>query len=462
MVDLSLFLISALAKITAEQVFLAVSLCKRGAFELLSTDWATGASPFARLSKTGLAQLIAACPDTEAVYLPQEVLPQLDLAALQGIAPKAKSIFRNIGSADVAAAVAVCAATKSLELFPVPASRSEEPEAEAEPVTLSRVHGDWEILPELADKQLVTGSGHGMHAVMGDPKKSDYRIKTTIILQRNSCHGVLFRAVSEQEYYVFYGHKDLGRYELWRHTSGGFDQRVAINNSMAPKGGIKIEANKPMQWEVIVRGRTFELIVNGVSQCKLNDPLGTHKLGQVGLWAWDSDVTFEGTTLEYLQPTRPNPFLKLGPDGVASMLALCSETAEALHLPAGLAPTLNVVELQPICPNLAAVWHGITAQDVAETLEDYRLASPPCLDLSTTCFAGLYETELAQIVATVGAETESVHILVKPDDDKTSLAKAGMTVESAERVASALGLQIGGGGYAFAGTYDCKGCEQFL
>eukprot|EP01050_Picozoa_sp_SAG11_P047685 SAG11_NODE_25115_length_363_cov_1.337121_1_plen_78_part_01 len=51
----------------------------------------------------------------------------------------------NIGSADVAAAVAVCAATKSMVLFPVPTSRSEEPEAR-HPVEF---HGDWEILPEL-------------------------------------------------------------------------------------------------------------------------------------------------------------------------------------------------------------------------------------------------------------------------------------------------------------------------
>ena len=129
---------------------------------------------------------------------------------------------------------------------------------------------------------------------------SDYEFEAGVTLTSGRFCGLVFRAKSAKEYYVYYGntHGHLapgGKFELWRHKQGGWAARDGIDVKVLPAGGVSFVRNRRFVMRIVVRGNSFTLYVDGVLQATHTD--GRYAHGQVGLWAWESGASFDGIKL---------------------------------------------------------------------------------------------------------------------------------------------------------------------
>ena len=74
--------------------------------------------------------------------------------------------------------------------------------------------------------QLEKG-GKAEHSLVGEEKWDDYTVEVKIRLDEGNWAGVVFRAQSEMEYYVYYLNVPNNKSELWRHSKGAWDTRNA-------------------------------------------------------------------------------------------------------------------------------------------------------------------------------------------------------------------------------------------
>ena len=78
-------------------------------------------------------------------------------------------------------------------------------------------NGNWEIKGGIY--QLERG-GKAEHSLVGEEKWDDYTVEVKIRLDEGNWAGVVFRAQSEMEYYVYYLNVPNNKSELWRHSKG--------------------------------------------------------------------------------------------------------------------------------------------------------------------------------------------------------------------------------------------------
>ena len=120
-------------------------------------------------------------------------------------------------------------------------------------------NGNWEIKGGIY--QLEKG-GRAEHALVGEAEWEDYTVEAKVRMDEGNWAGVVFRAQSEMEYYIYYMNIPNNKSELWKHSKGAWDTRVALNNNIAAAGKLKIENEEWYDVKVSVEGDTFKLHVN--------------------------------------------------------------------------------------------------------------------------------------------------------------------------------------------------------
>ena len=152
-------------------------------------------------------------------------------------------------------------------------------------------NGNWEIKGGVYH---VDRGGRAEHSLVGEEKWDDYTIEAKVRLDEHNWAGIVFRAQSEMEYYVYYLNVPSNIVELWQHNKGAWDTRENIAKTPAA-GGIKIKNGEWIDMKVVVDGEEFELYVNGKLQGEHEDD--TYKTGQVGVWAWETEASFDDFTV---------------------------------------------------------------------------------------------------------------------------------------------------------------------
>lgn len=150
------------------------------------------------------------------------------------------------------------------------------------------VAGDWEVEGgELVQSDDATPA---MRALVGSEDWTDYTIECKIMITGGSYTGVVFRAISDKEYYVFYMNANENVVELWQHTGPGDTDRV-MQFKNPPAGGVMIVADEWYDFKLVISDASGEFYVNGELQEQVDNLI--YENGQVGAWAWTTQVKFD-------------------------------------------------------------------------------------------------------------------------------------------------------------------------
>ena len=149
-------------------------------------------------------------------------------------------------------------------------------------------NGNWEIKGGIYQ---VERGGKAEHALVGEKNWDDYTVEAKVRLDEGNWAGVVFRAKSEMEYYVYYLNVPNNKSELWKHSKGAWDTRVAITSNIPATKKVKIENEEWLDVKIVIEGDTFEFYINGEFQDEKQD--GTYKTGMIGVWAWETAASFD-------------------------------------------------------------------------------------------------------------------------------------------------------------------------
>lgn len=152
-------------------------------------------------------------------------------------------------------------------------------------------NGKWEIKGGVYH---VDRGGQAEHSLIGEEDWDDYTIEAKVRLDEHNWAGIVFRAESEMEYYVYYLNVPNNKTELWRHKEGGWAARDNIAQIPAVEK-VKIENGEWIDMKVVVEGSEFQIHLNGKLQGEHEDD--TYKTGQVGVWAWETEASFDDFTV---------------------------------------------------------------------------------------------------------------------------------------------------------------------
>ncbi len=153
-------------------------------------------------------------------------------------------------------------------------------------------NGNWSIKGGIYQ---VEKGGKAEHSLVGEEKWDDYTVEAKVRMDEGNWAGVVFRAQSEMEYYIYYLNVQNNKSELWKHSKGAWDTRVAITSNIPAAGKLKIENKEWFDVKVVVEGDTFQLHINGELQSEQED--GSYKRGKIGVWAWETGASFDDVTI---------------------------------------------------------------------------------------------------------------------------------------------------------------------
>lgn len=148
-------------------------------------------------------------------------------------------------------------------------------------------NGNWGVTDGIYQ---LTKGGAAEHALVGDAAWSDYTIEARVRIDEGNWAGIVFRAKSEMEYYVYYFNVPDNKTEFWKHTAGSWTARENLGQIPAA-GGVEIQRGEWIDMKVEVAGDTFTLHINGEIQGDNSDP--SYGEGQIGGWGWETGVSFD-------------------------------------------------------------------------------------------------------------------------------------------------------------------------
>lgn len=152
-------------------------------------------------------------------------------------------------------------------------------------------NGKWEVTGGVYK---LSRGGIAEHSLVGEANWDDYTIEAKIRIDAHHWAGLVFRAKSEMEYYVYYFNVPDNKTELWRHKAGGWGSRDNLAQIPAV-GGVNIKNGEWIDMKVEVEGNTFKLYINDEFQKENSDSV--YKTGQVGMWAWETGASFDDFTV---------------------------------------------------------------------------------------------------------------------------------------------------------------------
>ena len=152
-------------------------------------------------------------------------------------------------------------------------------------------NGNWSVDNGLYK---VSRGDKAEHSLVGQSDWKNYIIDAKVRIDNVHFAGIVFRAKSETEYYVYYLNTLDQRNQLFKHSAGAWDNRQEIAWTFTV-GGIRLENNVWYNVTVKVFEDKFICYINGKKQIeKLHD---SYETGKVGVWAWDTAASFDDFTV---------------------------------------------------------------------------------------------------------------------------------------------------------------------
>lgn len=150
-------------------------------------------------------------------------------------------------------------------------------------------NGSWNV--ENGVYKLAKG-GSAEHSLVGEAGWEDYTIAAKVRLDEGNWAGILFRAQSDMEYYVYYLNVPNNKTELWRHKNGAWDARDKIGE--LPGTNVTIVNGEWFDMQVAVENTVMKLWINGEDQGELADETEAgYPAGKAGVWAWETAASFD-------------------------------------------------------------------------------------------------------------------------------------------------------------------------
>ena len=152
-------------------------------------------------------------------------------------------------------------------------------------------NGEWKMQKGIY--QEVSGGESAMHSIVGDVKWDNYTVEAKVRLDKGNWAGLLFRAESEHEYYVFYMNVPDNKTELWVHSKPKWDSRATGQPQNYPAlGKVKIKNGEWYHMKIKVEGKKFALTINDKEQGEGTSGT-TYKAGKIGVWCWKTEASFD-------------------------------------------------------------------------------------------------------------------------------------------------------------------------
>ena len=160
---------------------------------------------------------------------------------------------------------------------------------EADAADWTPANGTWSV--EDGTYKLAKG-GRAEHSLVGEVGWEDYTVEAKVRLDEGNWAGVVFRAQSEMEYYVYYLNVPNNKTELWRHKQSAWDSRDKIGELAGTN--VTIANDEWFDMRVVVEGVSMKLWINGEDQGELKDETDAgYGAGQAGVWAWETAASFD-------------------------------------------------------------------------------------------------------------------------------------------------------------------------
>ena len=166
------------------------------------------------------------------------------------------------------------------------------------------INGNWEVKDGVYQ---VTKDFDIEYSLVGDEDWDDYTIEARIRIDENNWAGIVFRAKSDMEYYVYYLSVLDNRTELWKHTAGAWVNREKIAQ-IPTVDGVQLKNGEWYEMRLDVKDDIFSYYINGKWQMDNSDP--DYNKGKIGVWAWKSTASVdyfsvEGDKIKNTQDVNP-------------------------------------------------------------------------------------------------------------------------------------------------------------
>ena len=148
-------------------------------------------------------------------------------------------------------------------------------------------NGNWEVVDGFYQ---VKKGVEIEHSLVGEEDWDDYTIRAKIRLDEHHWAGLVFRAISEMEYYVYYLSIPNNKTELWKHTAGDWTNRQNLGQIPAVEE-VNIKNGEWYEMMVDIKGPTFTMYINGIRLTEKRDVEYTN--GKVGVWAWKTSASID-------------------------------------------------------------------------------------------------------------------------------------------------------------------------
>lgn len=140
------------------------------------------------------------------------------------------------------------------------------------------------------------------HSVVGEKEWGDYTIEAKVRIDEGSWAGIVFRAIDENQYYVYFLNTQFGIMQLYRQKTvppNAVDHGVGaverLEFMIRPIDNIEIVNGKWFDMKVEVEGDTFRLYLNNRFQIEHSNH--RYKTGKVGVWVRKTAASFDDFTV---------------------------------------------------------------------------------------------------------------------------------------------------------------------
>ena len=159
-------------------------------------------------------------------------------------------------------------------------------------------NGTWKVQKGAYSE--ISAAEKAAHVLFGEDDWADYTVEAKIRVDSNKWAGLVFRAISEYEYYVLYQEPTPGVTAFFQHHGNVWDKRARPAPNKTPiklKKGDNIEVGEWYHLKVVVEGDDLKWFINdqqqGETKLKPAGGLDVYDKGKVGIWAWETKASFD-------------------------------------------------------------------------------------------------------------------------------------------------------------------------
>ena len=155
-------------------------------------------------------------------------------------------------------------------------------------------NGNWKIQKGVYTE--ISAAEKAAHTLFGEADWTDYTVETKIRIDANKWAGLVFRAISEYEYYIVYPEPTPGVSAFFQHHGKDWATRARPNpNKTQIKG--KIQVGNWYHLKIEVKGNDLKWFIDDQLQAETKlervGDLDVYKKGRVGIWAWETKASFD-------------------------------------------------------------------------------------------------------------------------------------------------------------------------